>query len=141
VPRNVQPINPVNLPELLVLLRQRPPTPQQKGAFVAAGALETPYKVKPPREGRRRPKDLKLSDLTASACQCASHPPINCIVDLDSFSLSSMGSSGLSWAAIATAGVVAAFAYFIVRLVQERRFYKGKVCCGRSVYLQLSWPR
>jgi hypothetical protein len=43
-----------------------------------------------------------------------------------------MGFIGLSSAAVATAGVVTALAYFAWRLVQERQFYKGKVCRSGS---------
>jgi hypothetical protein len=43
-------------------------------------------------------------------------------------SILAMASVGLSTAAIALAGVVAAFAYFVWRMYEERSFYKNMVC-------------
>jgi hypothetical protein len=36
--------------------------------------------------------------------------------------------SGLPWAKIIVTGIVAAMGYFVVNLIQRRRFYKDLVC-------------
>lgn len=38
-----------------------------------------------------------------------------------------MGSNGIEWGTVAVAGVITSLAYFVWRMVQERRFYRGLV--------------
>lgn len=50
--------------------------------------------------------------------------------------------SGLPWAKIVVTGIVAALGYFVMNLVQRRRFYKDLVCLVFSISqnLQSSSP-